>query len=204
MTACTVLVNLSVSISPLNAKELVKAGAVPKLNDILSYGLRVDNHDILVNVLKAFTAILHYDSGREASLELGTSFAENLQKAICLDKTCPLAMENAIESVARGAENADLQNVFVAAGIVWLLMPMLLSYDDTCNADYSDETQRSIHNQNASNMHAIVSAKCLGRLGGYMFNELQSPENEYVKNALSCMLTVPLAKPCEIGGLGNF
>jgi hypothetical protein len=190
----TLLANLSVSISPLNAKEFVKAGAVPKLNELFTYALRVGNMEILVNVLKAFTAVLAFDSGREATVELCPSFSENIYKAIVLDKKCPLAAENAMESVARGSGNTDLQNHFVGAGILWLLMPMLLSYDATCSADYADESQRTIHNQKAANMHAIVAAKALGRMGGYMFEDLASPENPYVRRALECLMTIPLAK----------
>jgi hypothetical protein len=43
-------------------------------------------------------------------------------------------------------------------------------------------------------MHAIVATKALGRLGGFMFDELASPENPEVKQCLETLLTQPLAR----------
>lgn len=71
---------------------------------------------------------------------------------------------------------------------------MLLAYDGTLQEDYNDETQRAIYNQSSSNMHAVVAAKALGRLGGYMFDELASPPNEHLQTSLARLLTPSLSK----------
>ena len=191
----TKLCYLTVGISPLNAKEFVRANAVPKLHDIINYGLYKNNHELLICGLKAFTAVLQFDTGLEAVAELGAPFAENMYQILLLEKTIPLAVENGIEIIARASSSSVLQTLMIEAGVTWLLMPMLLSYDNTVTGiDYSDESQRVTHNQNASNMHAILACKALGRLGGFMFEDLKSPENLYVKKALSCLLSQPLAK----------
>ena len=54
----TMLCYLTVNISPLNALEFVKAKAVPKLHEIVTYALAKDKPELLTCGLKAFTAIL--------------------------------------------------------------------------------------------------------------------------------------------------
>ena len=106
----------------------------------------------------------------------------------------PLAVENCIELISRCAVAVTMQTAFINAGVVWKLIPMLLAYDGTLQEDYADESQRAVYNQSASNMHAVVAAKALGRLGGYMFDDLATPVNEDVQECLGCILTPPLAK----------
>jgi len=185
----------TVGVSPLNALEFVKAEAVPKLHEIVSFAMAKNHTELLILGLKAFTAILQFETGQQAVLELCPIFSDNLFAILQMDKEAPLAVENCIEIVSRGCKNAELQRKFVESGVIWLLMPMLLSFDHTLqNVDYNDESQRAIHNQTASNMHAILATKALGRLGGYMHDELESPEQPQVKRAMECLLTLPLAK----------
>ena len=185
----------TVGVSPLNALEFVKANAVPKLHQIVCFAMAKNHMQLLTLALKAFTAILQFETGQNAVLELCPNFSDNVFSILQMDKTAPLAVENCIEIIARGCSNATLQIKFVEAGVIWLLMPMLLSFDHTLqNVDYNDESQRSIHNQTASNMHAILATKALGRMGGYMHEDLASPEQPEVKRAFECLLTLPLAK----------
>ncbi len=56
------------------------------------------------------------------------------------------------------------------------------------------EDQRETHNQNSCNMHAILAAQALGRLGGYMMMDLQSPDYPEVRAALSRLLTPSISR----------
>jgi DnaJ family protein C protein 13 len=202
LLAGTLLMFHTSNISPLNAKEFVKVGAMTKLHEIIQYAIRAYDipgtaklaSDLLLYGMKAATAIAHFDAGRDALMAICPKFAEDIVAVIELDKKHPVACENAIEVVSRASQHAGLQQCFVDAGVVWQLVPMLMGYDGTLQEDYSDETQRILFNQTAANVHAVLAAKTLGRLGGVMFDEFASPPNEEVKDALKILLTQPLMK----------
>lgn len=210
LTAGTMLMYYTCTVSPLNSSEFVKSKAVMKLYEIISYAVTVIDKnpstsggnknmndiagDILIYGLKTFTAISNIESGRAAILELCPTFAEDIYSLLSLDKFAPLAIENCIEVISRCCANSELQKIFINAGVEWRLIPFLLLYDDTKQMDYSDETQRANYNQASSNMHAILAAKALGRMGGYMFDELATPEQLAFKEIMSKLLTEPLAR----------
>ena len=200
LRAGTMLMYYTTTVSPLNAVEFVKAGCVERLFQIVAYamsvvyGTRELAADLLIFGLKTLTSVANMETGREAILKLCPAFAEEMFTILTLDKQVPLAVENCIEVIARCASVTELQNAFVHAGVVWRLVPFMLGFDNTLKDDYSDESQRVAYNQSASNMHAIVSCKALGRLGGYMYDELASPKNVEVQSCVSNLLTEPLAR----------
>ena len=145
--------------------------------------------------MQAFTAVSQFDTGRDSILELCPKFACDLHDVLLLDKTVPLAVENCIETISRCCAHDQLQKIFAASGVLWKFIPMLLAYDGTLkHEEYLEEAQRASYNQSASNMQAILATKALGRLGGYMFDELATSENKQIRQALACLLTQPLAK----------
>jgi hypothetical protein len=201
LVACAMLLYYTTSVSPLNAKEFVKVGVVTKLYELFTYTISLRSivaaeglfKDLLMYVMKTFTAIVNIDEGREEIKKYCPVFSENIYDLLGLKKIAPISVENGIEVISRCASTQELQTYFVNSGVIWRLIPLLLEFDGTFSGDYQDESQRLTYNQCASNVLAIVSAKALGRLGGYMFDELQSPHNEYVKRALAFLLTQPLA-----------
>jgi DnaJ family protein C protein 13 len=202
LLAGTLLMYYTSNISPLNAKEFVKVGAVTKLHEIIQYAIKAYDisatqklaAELLLYGMKTLTALANFDGGRDALLGLCPQLADDIHTVIEHDKEVPVATENAIEVVSRASQHPGLQQFFVNAGIVWQLVPMLLGYDGTLQEDYSDESQRMLFNQTAANVHAVLAAKALGRLAGVMFDELASPLNEEVKKASGQLLTQPLAK----------
>lgn len=189
-------------VSPLNALEFVKAGVVPRLHEIIVYALAAYKTDhskslaesLLTYGMKTLAAVAFFAPGRMAMAERCPSLAENLYEICAMEKVLPLATENCIESIARGAEDATLQQALINAGVIWRLIPHLLSFDETLEEDILDETQREKYTQHSCNLLATLSAKALGRLGGYMFDEFASPKNPSLQHAMSCLLTAPLAK----------
>lgn len=203
LLAGTMLMYYTCCVSPLNAKEFVKAGAVNKLYDIVSYAIEGLKRsvaqklcqELLVCGLKAFTAVSQFDTGRDSILELCPKFACDLHDVLLLDKSVPLAVENCIETISRCCAHDGLQQIFACSGVIWRFIPMLMAYDGTLKQEeYAEESQRTTYNQSASNMHAILATKALGRLGGYMFDELATAVNKTAKQALAALLTQPLAK----------
>ena len=202
LTAAIELMFYTCSVSPLNAKEFVKQGALPHLHDLIVFGLEVystqhskDVGETLLSFgMKTLSAALQYDIGREAAMERCPLLAENMYTTLGLYKTLPIASENSIEAIGRGAEFAPLQDALLHAGVVWRLIPFLLTFDITLEEDLGDESQRENRSQHSCNVHGVLAAKALGRLGGYMFNELSSPSNEEMKTCMSRLLTIPLAK----------
>jgi hypothetical protein len=189
-------------VSPLNALEFVKVGVVPRLHEIIVYALaayKTAHSKALAGVLltygmKALSAVALFPSGRAAMAERCPLLAENLYEICAMEKVLPLATENCIESIARGAEDPALQQSLINAGVVWRLIPHLLSYDGSLEEDVLDETQREKYTQHSCNLLAVLSARALGRLGGYMFDDQASPKNPELQKAMSCLLTAPLAK----------
>lgn len=202
LSAGALLLYYTNSLSPLNAREFVKIGAVEKLQKIVEYALEAFHYpetkamaiDILVNSMKAYTSVANFDLGRDTLMGMVPGFTNLLPKVLALSRTIPLATESCLEIISRCAIRTDLQDAIISSGVIWKMIPMLLGFDGTLQEDFSDESQRSVYNQAASNMHGVIAIKALGRLGGYMFDDLASPENVYVKTGLSQLLTAPLAK----------
>ncbi|RYH32347.1 J domain-containing protein [archaeon] len=202
LVACTRLMYYTTHVSPLNVREFVKSGAVAKLYGIIEYAMSIRENivgaqlaiDVLVPALKTFTSVANIEEGRAELIKLCPKFSEDVYSMLSLRKSIPLAVENAIEIISRCCSSVDLQTRFIEAGVIWRLVPLLLEYDSTLKDDYSDESQRTAPNQCAYNMHAVLAAKALGRLGGYMFEDLSSPPNDQVKQCLANLLTGPLAK----------
>lgn len=191
------------NVSPLNAKEFVKSKGVPKLHDIIVYALQAYRHTatqdiastMLTYCMKTLSTIAQFDIGRDAILDRCPVIADNMYEILSLMRAVPLAAENCIEAIARCSQLAELQQAMINAGVVWRLIPALLVYDVSLGDEVKeDESQREKYNQHASNAHAVLAAKALGRLGGYMFDALASPENLYMKNAMNRLLTSPIAK----------
>eukprot|EP01038_Epipyxis_sp_PR26KG_P006403 gene6403-8814_t len=203
LLAAVTLIYYTCTVSPLNANEFVKCGAVVQLYHVMSYAIQAHHiaetqtlgADLLNYSMKTFTSISNIDDGRDVIITLCPKFSEDIYSMLSLYKSLPIVVENAIEVISRCCSTTQLQLSFVEAGVVWRLVPFLLAYDGTLKTDdYGDESQRAVHNQSASNIHAIVATKALGRLGGYMFDELTSNRNDDVRNCLSKLLTIPLAK----------
>ena len=139
LIAGTMLMYYTCSVSPLNAKEFVKAGAVTKLYEIFTFALEVFKittmtdiaGKILVFVMKALTAISQFQTGQDALIGLCPKFAEDMYYLLELDKKVPIAVENGIEVISRCAGNEILQKSFTTSGVIWKLIPMLLAYDGT-------------------------------------------------------------------------
>ena len=111
-----------------------------------------------------------------------------------MSKQIPLASENCLNLVSACAALPSLQNTFVGVGIVWKLIPMLLAFDETLGKENMDESQRTTFNQHALNQHAQLAARVLGRLGGYMHDDLATARHDRLCSALKILLTEPLAK----------
>ncbi|CAM9130814.1 unnamed protein product, partial [Ectocarpus fasciculatus] len=196
-------------VSLLNAKEFVRAGGVPKLHDCIDYALRAlhDTSDAVVKLaekllefgMKTLSLVAFFDIGREALAQQGPRYAETMYTTLGLDKSSPLAAESCIEAISRSCSLPALQVMFINAGVLWRLSPMLLAYDDSLEKDFEGlstlpEDQRRTFNQHAANMHAALAAKALGRMGGFMFDELASEKQEPLVICLQKLFTVPIAK----------
>lgn len=186
------------SVSPFNAKEFIKAGGIGPLYDALSYSIE---HlpaciDMLSFSMKAFKAVSACPSGHRAIAELLPAFADDLRSILFLQHTLPLIVEDCLETISNCAQDPILQNAIADAGCIWIVLPLTLAYDATLQyEDYALSTShRSSYNQGASNMHAILAIRALGRLAGVMCDELESPFNNAIASALSRLITPPLAK----------
>ena len=198
----TMLIYYTCSVTHLNGKEFVKCKGVAKLFEIVQFALGVLRltptnalaEQLLFFAMKAFSTVAQFESGRIAIAELCPAFADAMRELVAAYKQMPVAAEYALETLAQCAAEVTLQNAFVAAGLVWKLVPFLLSYDPSSGEELADEDQRLQYNQFSCNMQAVLACKALGRMGGYMFDELASPPNDYVREHLDLMLTQPIAK----------
>ncbi len=71
-----------------------------------------------------------------------------------------------VQCIGRLAIDPDLQNMLVAAGVIWRLVPLMFRYDPTMDtADISSSVENN--EQLAANTQAKLACYGLGRLGGY-------------------------------------
>merc|ERR1712159_274072 len=114
----------------------------------------------------------------------------------------PIATENSLECVALMCKHEGVQQHFIQNGLVWASVPLLLAYDNTLRMEdhlmdlenKEMELQRSKSAQAAANMHAILAAKVLGSLGGYLTEEdVRTKEQPEVKEALGSLLSIPIS-----------
>ena len=201
------LIYYTLKVSPSNSNEFVRVNGVPALLKVYYYSLSImekgslnfDFHQILIYCSKSLAIISSFESGRESIKLSCPDYALSVYSILGLSKVVPLAVEYCLISISNCAADTDLQNIFVSAGVIWKLIPLLLSFDGTLKeadtvGDEKDESMRMQYNQHVANMHAVLSARALGRLAGVMFEELASPPNLYVRNALGRLLTPPLSK----------
>lgn len=208
------LIYLTMAVAPLNCEEFIKSNAIGKLFEIFVFALKVaefphylaDVRDILVYTSQAFSVITMFESGRKALLPFCADFVLSLYESLALDRTVPLAVESCVAVISNCAIEPDLQRSFVKAGVLWRLLPMLLAYDTTIgdvsvyvhvgHLHESEDAmlQRSHYNQRACNIHAILSARALGRLAGVMFEDLATASYPEARSALRVLLTPPISK----------
>ena len=209
------LIYQTLVVSPYNTDVFINADGLPRLYEALYNTVAcIDRLSVSEDVLlpatedgklitfamKAIAIIFQFELGRNAANLLCPKLAVTLYHLLSYSKYIPLAVEHCIMAIANGASDASLQRTMVSAGVIWRLVPMLLSYDGTLkdidvnNNNKNNESMRLQFNQHVANMHAVLAARALGRLAGVMFDELASPLNLEVKYALGRLLTPPIAK----------
>lgn len=217
LVSCATLLYYTTFISVLNARELTKVGgALPKLHHLLGYVKRfccsptgaISNSSaplvvydkILLDLMRTFTAIATTAEGRsEINDQLATKSNFILDVSDLLDfyQSIPSIVELVLEFFSRCCSLQALQYQISRAGTIWKAVPFLLNFDSTYVADEvkgkEGNGERLPYNQGSSNNLAILSAKFLGRLGGYMFNDLKTDVNIDVKDVLRKILTPSIA-----------
>ena len=210
--------------SPLNVEELVTAGGMGILEALLEFyagALLIQKAgdelkkivslsmvlDIITNLVHTIAGATYFESGRDALLSLDDPARLFLNWRRCLDgsflhcardnmENLGLQKKFALEGIASMARNADMQNILIGSGCVWPLIKCLLGYDPTLGqmpAEIRDQDDSSL-SQAASNDHARLSARALGMLSGIMRDKLKTPPNPALYDAMSILLTKPIAK----------
>lgn len=114
----------------------------------------------------------------------------------------------ATECVTALAADPLLQLQLLKAGALWHLLLFMFKYDFTLEEGGVEKTEDA-NRQEVSNRLAKEAVKACGRLGGYLKNDLESPENPLTQKLLNKLLTPYLAnklsddKPAEVNFYEN-
>lgn len=200
LEAASRLVYLTCLCSPLNANQLIVEDGVPIMSALLNRVLLVTDAttpegDVKIQILDN---ILHTISGLSTLESARTQLLEN--DTFCWDLCIVLrllqasnAVQYALETVSRLAIIKELQDKLVESGVIWSLFPLLFRFDETMEAG-GVEQEAATNMQKAANLHAKLAVRAVGRLGGYLDNELTTPVNDDVRACMNALLTPVLAK----------
>jgi DnaJ family protein C protein 13 len=163
--------------------------------------------DIITLLVHTIAGVSYFESGRDAILHLEDASRLIVNWYRCIegdfwgvhpsaDGTVSLK-KYALEGLGYMSKTEKVQKLLAGSGVVWSLIRYMLSYDPTLEQIQSgpgdeDDVQMS---QAASNTYARLSARALGMLCGVLKDaSLVSPENRKLYNAMSVLLTPPLAR----------
>lgn len=129
----TLLVYYTCAASEHNAAELVALNCVPHLHSVLEFFLHAVlqrsaavKEFTLLCMLRAFAIVSQLESGVAALLEICPSFVVSLVQVLKMVPILPLAAEISLAIVSNCSLLPELQNAFLAAGIIWKLIPLIL------------------------------------------------------------------------------
>ncbi|KAK6941565.1 GYF domain 2 [Dillenia turbinata] len=200
LVAASELVWLTCASSSLNGEELVRDGGIQLLATLLSRCMGVvqpttpatePSAIIVTNIMRTFSVLSQFESARLEMLEF-SGLVDDIVHCTELELV-PAAVDSALQTIANVSVSSELQDIFLKAGVLYLL-PLLLQYDST--AEESDTTEAhgvGASVQIAKNMHAMQASKALSRLSGLCVDEASTPFNQIAANALKALLTPKLA-----------
>ena len=208
--AASELVYLTCAASPLNAEELTRENGVETLAKLLSRmldGLVTPDTDPTVkahktacatvsNIARSFSGLGAFALARDRVATL-PSLVRDIVRTMHLALPCPRGVHYALEACARCAVAPALQDSFLAGGVLWSVLPLMMAFDSSL--DLSGEALKAAIDTStiaAGNVAAKLAAHCCSRLGGYLHgNErLTSPQNRVARQTLTACLTPPLAR----------
>ncbi|KAL2651546.1 hypothetical protein R1flu_019674 [Riccia fluitans] len=198
LEAASELAWLTCVSSVLNGEELVRDGGVSLLSTLLSRCMYVVNRNtsptdpaavIVTNVMRTFATLSTFESARLDMFECA-GFVEDVVHC-CELELATLAVDAALQTIGQLAASSELQNALLKAGVIWYLLPLLLQYDSTAEKGEASGPQGVGNSvQNAKNMHAMLAARALAKLGGFLDDT--TPYNPVAASGIKALLTPKL------------
>ena len=195
--------------SPLNGEELIREDGVGIICDIFNVfvkamvdrreqGYALKSNSPIVSIIRdsmhTISGLSYFAAGRKLMIDKNPDLTVNIYEVLGMNDTSPLATHYAMEAISRMCKEKMLQDTLIYSGCLWRLVPILLHYDVTLDLENEDSEQVAAQTQSATNKAAMLAAKALGCMGGFMMNELETPVNEELQRAVSCLITPPISK----------
>ncbi|KAK9807966.1 hypothetical protein WJX73_008492 [Symbiochloris irregularis] len=171
---------------------------------------------IATHALRTFAGMAAFPHAR-AELLARPGLVGDIVRACAMERAAS-AVDAALQAIIQMSALAELQDVILQQGGLGYLVPLLLGYDSTLGEESAGEEaasaqllaaesdskdagvavylsldmQRS-NMQAARNLHAMLAARALACLAGVLPGSRATPSNAPAQEALSCLLTPPLA-----------
>mmetsp|Transcript_4443 Transcript_4443/g.7570 ORF Transcript_4443/g.7570 Transcript_4443/m.7570 type:complete len:2305 (+) Transcript_4443:65-6979(+) len=204
LSLCTELVFQVCLCSPLNADELIQENGIELLSSImvrflgqdqatLEKNVDSDEFGVVTNILRCFVGLAALPKSR-ARLDniLKDTLIPTFDKVLSLftigGKQVQHAIQYVLQTVARLATQAEIGCGLVDGGIIWRIIPILFTFDNTAVSAQDGSAVQTVKNVTAK--HA---ARAWGRLGGMLPNELSSPKHPNVIAMSERILTPSVA-----------
>jgi DnaJ family protein C protein 13 len=221
------LVYLTCLCCMLNAQELTRVNGVETLADLFHRCMttitkQTDATELTVqvstHVLHTFTGLSAFDRARDRMAAM-PSLIFDMCRSLELQQAAK-AVHYSLESIGRLANSTGLQDMLINSGLLWYIVPLLLSYDSSLaeteeavanakqtaestesNPDQTEDERREViakesistedskNAQKDANRSAMLGARAVSRVGGFLFEPLHTPKNAIVQQTMEQILT---------------
>ncbi|ELU18389.1 hypothetical protein CAPTEDRAFT_227625 [Capitella teleta] len=190
----------TVKCSALNAEELRRERGIEVLQESFSRCVGVLGNwskpdDLAVQVCSHITqcyAVASQFQGCREKIQELPSIVKDICRILYF-KNVPKLCTVVCESVAAFSVDFWLQTNLYQCGVLWHLLLFLFNYDYTLEEGGVEKSQDS-NQQEVSNHLARLAVHACARLGGYLLDDLTTPDNPAVKKSLSVLLTPYMAR----------
>jgi len=185
---------------PGNAEEFALHSALMGANTVLELAVAdVSDTDLKIAHLEQILQLLVTALGSAASFECARTTLEPVGKKLASNIVVLLKQKVAsvpcLELVARLSQSSVFQELLLASGVVWNALALVLRYDATVDCESSTGI---LENTDAglNNTVACAAAGALSSIGGFItaWEELKSPPNQYVQDALTHLFTPSISQ----------
>ncbi|KAM8967651.1 dnaJ homolog subfamily C member 13 isoform 1-T1 [Pelodytes ibericus] len=205
LPASTELAFHTVNCSALNAEELRRENGIEVLQEaftrcvsVLTGSSKPEDMPVQVcgHICKCYSVAAQFEECREKITEM-PNIIKDLCRVLYYGKKVQRLAALAVECVSSFAVDYWLQTHLFQAGILWHLLVYPFNYDFTLE-ESGIQKNEDTNQQEVANSLAKLTLTALSRLGGYLSEEQETPENPSIRKSLAGMLTPYIARKLSV------
>ncbi|XP_075443221.1 dnaJ homolog subfamily C member 13 isoform X3 [Ascaphus truei] len=195
----------TVNCSALNAEELRRENGIEVLQEAFSRCVAVltassKPQDMPVQVCghicRCYSVAAQFEDCREKITEM-PNIIKDLCRVLYYGKRVQRLATLVVECVSSFSVDYWLQTHLFQAGILWQLLVYPFNYDFTLEESGIQKNEET-NQQEVANSLAKLSLLALSRLGGFLSDEQETPENPSIRKSLAGMLTPYISRKLSV------